>query len=445
MLQKIIDDTFNEQVQAIKELVAIPSVSRGEAQPGMPLGKPVHDALHYMLSLANRLGFPNTQSLDGYCGTIDYGEGDEMLMIMAHVDVVPAGPAWSSDPFTPEIRDGRLYGRGVIDDKGPAVSALYALYAVKEAGIPLRRRIRILLGCDEERDWACIDRYKKTEPDPDIAFTPDASYPVVHSEMGICQSRYERKMPNSAVRVDCGVATNVIPGEAQATLSFPAEPADCREGIKLTLDGNRIVCVGRGGHAAMPELANNALTALIGVLANEPLEGDDLLVATGLHALLGSDLHGEGFGVDTTDVSGRLTLSPDMLHWDADAVQLTLDCRHPFSMPAETLLAKLDASLGALGFTRIFEKISAGHFVSPESELVKTLTDIYERHIGHPAASLCIGGGSYARAFTNAVAFGSEPEAGPEEAHMPDESSGLAEIRFNTIVMAEAIEKLAGK
>ena len=146
MLQDRINARFDEQIHSLRELISIPSVSRGEALPGMPLGQHVHDALTYTLELAGKLGFENARSLDGYCGVVDYGTGEEMLMIMAHLDVVPAGPAWSSDPFAPEIRNGRLYGRGVVDDKGPAVSALYALSAVKEAGVPLRRRVRILLG-----------------------------------------------------------------------------------------------------------------------------------------------------------------------------------------------------------------------------------------------------------------------------------------------------------
>ena len=443
-MKEIIDRTMPALLADLQALIRIPSVSRGTPEDGMPLGRHVHDALHYTLDTAKRLGFSEARSLDGYCGVVDYGEGDEMLMIMAHLDVVPAGTGWTSDPFEPVIRDGRLYGRGVEDDKGAAIAALYALSAVKEAGIPLRRRVRIFLGCDEELGWLCIDRYKKTEPDPDIAFTPDGSYPVVHSEMGICQTRYERKLTGSAVNIDCGIAANVIPGEAKATLTFPAKAAACRADVKLTVDGDTISTVGRGGHAAMPDLASNALTALIGVLAKQELTGDDRAIAEGLHNLLGDDLHGERLGVDVTDESGHLTLSPDMLKWDETGVAITLDCRHPFSMPAEKLLEKLDAAFAPLGFTRAYQKISAGHFVSPDSELVTTLLDIYALNTGREAASLCIGGGTYARSFENAVAFGAEPEDGPEEAHMPDESSAISEIRFNTLVMAEAIKRLAG-
>lgn len=445
MLQEQVNRTFDDQVQALKELIAIPSVSRGEPAPGMPLGQNVHDALTYTLGLANRLGFANTRSLDGYCGIVDYGEGEETLLIMAHIDVVPAGPAWSSDPFCPEIRAGRLYGRGAIDDKGPAVSALYALAAVKDAGVPLGRKVRILLGCDEEVDWACIARYKQTEPEPTLAFTPDGSYPLVHSEMGICQTVYEKKLAHSGVKIDCGYAPNVIPGEAKAVLPFAAERVKDPTGVRIFADGQTLAAIGRGGHAAQPQLAQNALLALLGALAAQPLEDDDFATATALHALLAGDLHGEGFGLDVTDASGRLTLSPDMLKWDEAGARITLDCRYPFTVTFEKLIEKLDASFAAIGFARVHTKNTPGHFIDPEGELVRTLLDVYAENTGRRPAPLSIGGGTYARAFQNAVAFGAEPENAVSECHMPDESTGLDEMRFNTLVMAQAIARLAGR
>ena len=115
--------------------------------------------------------------------------------------VVPAGSGWTSDPFTLTRKDGRLIGRGVLDDKGPAISSLYALRAIKEAGIPLKRRVRIFLGCDEERGWACVNRYKQTEPNPTLAFTPDGSYPVINSEKNIGQTTYTKKLSGSEVRI----------------------------------------------------------------------------------------------------------------------------------------------------------------------------------------------------------------------------------------------------
>lgn len=442
---RIIDSRFDEQVAEIQKLCAIPSVSRGEPEDGMPLGRQVHNALKYTLDLAKRLGFDDARSLDGYCGVIDYGTGDETLVIMGHIDVVPAGPDWSSDPFKPEIRNGRIYGRGVIDDKGPVVSALYALHAVREAGIPLKRRVRIFVGCDEEAGWSCVDRYKKTEPEPTLAFTPDGSYPVVNSEMSICHATYGKKLTGSGVRISCGTAANVVPGAAEAALPFDAKEVASACGAKITVDGNRLIVKGRGGHAAMAELAVNALQYLLKALAEQPLTGEDLSTAKTLYGLFGLDQHGESLSLDVCDASGRLSLQPTMLEWTEDGVKFTLDCRHPVSLGGDELIERFDALFGSAGYSRVEASDSVGHYVAPDTELVTTLTDLYEELSGRRLEPLSIGGGTYARAFENAVAFGAEPVDGPEEAHMPDESTGLDEVRFNTVAIAEAIRRLAGK
>ena len=445
MFEAFIDRTFDGQIEDIKALIAIPSVSRGTPEPGMPLGRPIHDALEKAFAIARGLGLDNCRSLDGYCGIVDYGRGEETLMIMAHLDVVPAGGGWTGDAFTPVVVNGRLVGRGVIDDKGPAVSALYALAAVIDAGIPLKRRVRILFGCDEEAGMQCIDRYKQTEEEPTLAFTPDADYPLVHSEMNICQAVYTKNLSGSGVSIHCGTAANVIPGEAEAALPFPAAPVTTLDGFTLSGEGNTIRAVGKGGHAAHPDDAKNALQALLWALAAQPLEGEDLAVASSLAALLGFDMHGEGFSLDARDVSGRLTLVPTMLDWSDTRVSLTLDIRHPFCVSEERLGDTLNTVFEAIGFTRANWEAKPGHFVAPEGELVSTLMDVYRAHTGHEAQPHAIGGGTYARAFSNAVAFGPEPEGLVSECHMADESSALSEIRFNTLVMADAIARLAGE
>ncbi len=444
MYKSLIDQHFEEQLSLLGRLISFPSVSRGEPEEGMPLGRPVHDALTYALDLARQMGF-SARSLDGYCGVVDYGEGDEMLMIMAHLDVVPAGDGWTSDPFTLTRKDGRLIGRGVLDDKGPAISTLYALRAIKEAGVPLKRRVRIFLGCDEERDWSCIARYKETEPNPTLAFTPDGHYPVINSEKNIGQTTYHKKLSGSEVRIHCGTAPNVIPGEAVAFLPFTPAPVNARHGMLLSGKEGELRATGRAGHASTPEDAQNALLALLDALREQPLNAEDLATASSLAALLGFDRHGEAFGLDVTDASGRLTLSPNMIEWDENGVSITLDCRFPFSVTPERLLAAEDEKFAQIGFSRTWQKISKGHYIEPDCELVQTLLDIYSEATGKEAGPLSIGGGTYARSFDNAVAFGVEPEGEPAQAHMPDESCTIESIRFDTQLIAEAIKRLAGK
>jgi len=444
MLKALIDQHFEEQLDSLSKLIAFPSVSQGTPEEGMPLGRPINDSLTYALDLARKMGF-SARSLDGYCGVIDYGKGDEMLMIMAHLDVVPTGNGWTSDPFTLTRRDGRLIGRGVMDDKGPAISTLYALNAIKEAGIPLKRRVRIFLGCDEERGWSCVDRYKKTEPNPTLAFTPDGQYPVINSEKNIGQTTFTKKLSGSEVRISCGTAPNVIPGEAVATLPFTPDPVEAKYGMLLSGKEGELRAVGRAGHASTPQDAQNALLALLDALKEQPLNAEDLATASSLAALLAFDQHGEAFGLDISDASGRLTLSPNMIEWTEDSVTITLDCRFPFSVTPEQLLAAEDKMFAQIGFTRIHEKISKGHYIDPNCELVNVLLDIYSEATGKKAKPLSIGGGTYARSFENAVAFGVEPEDEPAQAHMPDESCTIESVRFDTQLIAEAIKRLAGK
>ena len=439
-----IDQHFEEQLDSLARLLSFPSVSQGDPEVGKPLGKHIHDALTYTLGLAEEMGF-SARSLDGYCGVVDYGEGDEMLMIMAHLDVVPAGNGWTCEPFALTRRDGRLIGRGVMDDKGPAISSLYALKAIKEAGIPLKRRVRIFLGCDEERGWSCVDRYQKTEPNPTMAFTPDGQYPVINSEKNIGQTTYVKKLHGSEVRISCGTAPNVIPGEATALLPFTPESVEAKAGFVLSGSENELRAIGRAGHASTPEDAKNALLALLDALKEQPLNAEDLATASSLAALLGFDQHGEAFGLDVTDDSGRLTLSANMIEWSESEVTITLDCRFPFSVTPERLLSSLDEKMEQIGFTRTWQKISKGHYIDPNCELVKTLLDIYSKETGKKAKPLSIGGGTYARSFENAVAFGVEPEGEPAQAHMPDESCPVESVRFDTRLIAEAIRRLAGE
>ncbi|MDO4493629.1 MAG: Sapep family Mn(2+)-dependent dipeptidase [Clostridia bacterium] len=442
MLEKWIDAHLGEEMEDLKTLLRIPSVSRGTPEPGMPLGREVSRALDCAVDLGKKFGFEG-RNIDGYCAVIDFGEGDELLMIADHLDVVPAGKGWDTDPFEPAEVDGRLVARGVLDNKGPAVCALYGMAAVKAAGLKMKRRVRLFLGGDEEVGWKCVDRYRETEELPALGFTPDACYPVVNSEMGIYQVQYKRTMENSGVRIHCGIAANVVPGEAEAVLPCEAVPCEVPEGFTAEFDGNVIRVKGRGGHAAMNDLAKNALCCLLDLLAQQPLAPEDSAVAQSLHAFFDYDLHGEGFDVDVKDESGYCTLSLDMLEWDENGVLLTIDSRHPFSLAKETLEEKLDAAFGCILFERIPLKHQPGHFIPADSELVSTLMDVYTQVTGKVSAPQTMGGGTYARAFPNSVAFGMSPENEPDECHMPNEGMTLASFRENTLIMAEAIRRLA--
>lgn len=442
-MKQWIQETLPQQIADLQTLIRIPSVSRGDApEEGKPFGRTVHDCLMKTLELARSLGFTKVWDIDGYCGVIEYGEGEETLGILAHLDVVPEGEGWTYPPYGGEIHDGRIYGRGTLDDKGAAVSAIYALKAVMERGKPMRRRVRIILGCDEEIGSLGVEHYLSVEGQPTMAFTPDAEYPVVNSEMGILQATYH-KAYESSLRIDCGSAANVIPGSASATLPFAPVSVPVPEGFGLRIEGNTVTVTGRGGHASMPEFAKNALQVLLQVLCQQPLGAEDRAVVSALHGLWQRDLHGESLGVDVTDASGRTTYSPDILRMDETGVTFVCDCRHPFTLEAEQVLALGDRAYGAAGFVRTKSVQKKGHFIPEDSELVSTLMQVYNSVQGGNSKPLSMGGGTYAREMQNAVAFGIVREGEESMCHMPDESISIQDMEFNTLVMAQAIDRLA--
>lgn len=437
-----IEQTLPAQIEDLKALVRIPSVSRGDpAEPGKPFGKTVYEALQAALAIARRLGL-KAWDTDGYCGVVEYGEGEEVLGILAHLDVVPEGEGWSVPPYSATEKDGRIIGRGTLDDKSPALSAIYALAAAKECGLKMKRRVRVILGCDEEIGSLGVEHYLKVEGQPTLAFTPDAEYPVVNSEMGIMHTTYEKHYP-SQLRIDCGTAANVIPGVIRAELPVKAVPVHAPAGYTVTYDENRITVEGRGGHASMPEFAKNALQALMKILTVQPLPDADKETVRALYALWQFDMHGESLGIDITDESGRITYQPDVIRFNENGVRFIADCRHPFTAKAEDLLKTWDAAYGKAGFARTDTVIKPGHFIPADSELVSTLMNIYNELNHSDSKPLSMGGGTYARELENAVAFGIVREGEESMCHMPDESISIEDIRFNTNIMAEAIRRLA--
>ncbi len=451
-LVSFIDATLDKQVDDLQALIHIPSV-KAAPEGKFPFGAPIQQALDFTFKLADRLGFPGGKNLDGYAGFIETGAGDEMLGILTHLDIVPAGDGWSTAPFGGEIRDGRVYGRGSIDDKGPTVSALYALAAIQAMEIPLKRRVRVILGCDEESGWACMDHYKKVEELPVIAFSPDGEYPLVYSEKAIMQATFTKKLTHkTALRISAGERPNVVPGLAEAAI-----PASCGipgvttdDGFSLTAtaaeDGTKLIVTGLGAHASTPESGRNALLYLVKLLHALDLPQEDAALVRLFADNFRMDLHGETLGLDTEDDSGRLTLNVGALNWGEQEVSITFDARCPHCLPTGGVLDRLKATLAPSGFEVTFTRIQEGLLVPRESALVQKLMGVYRTQTGDTMREpLAIGGGTYARAMNNAVAFGCEWPGDPMVAHMPDEYISIDDLRRNTLMIADAILALAAE
>jgi succinyl-diaminopimelate desuccinylase len=448
LVDQIIDRDRERLIASLQESIRIPS-TEGAPEEGAPFGRPVAEALEHALSTAEALGL-RTCNMENYAGYAELGEGEEMLGVICHLDVVPEGTGWIHPPYGAVIEDGIMYGRGVLDDKGPAFAAIYALAAIKEAGIPLRRRIRIILGTNEETGWGCMNYYREHGELPTLAFTPDGEYPVVNSEKGILHTTFEKRF-ESRIRMKAGTRPNVVPGRTEVFLpvcecrvrsavekagldDFTFEIAPAEGGCELTV-------IGLDAHASMPETGKNSLQAAFTVLALLDIEGEDGAVIARMHEALGMGLHGEAMGLDVTDASGRLTLNPGVIEWDENGIkEFKIDVRHPISLSAEDVTA---AEKEALGMELIHVHQQDGLYVPADSELVSKLLDVYAARSGKRLAPLAIGGGTYARAFKNAVAFGCEIPGHPSPVHMPNELISLEDLMFDAHMIADAMLALA--
>ncbi|MBR3381515.1 MAG: Sapep family Mn(2+)-dependent dipeptidase [Clostridia bacterium] len=448
IVDSIIERDREKLIASLRESIRIPS-TEAPALPGMPFGKNVSDALHHALETAKSLGLKTTD-MDGYVGCVELGEGEEMVGVICHLDVVPEGTGWKHPPYEAVIEDGVMYGRGVLDDKGPAFASIYALAAIREAGIPLRRRIRVILGTNEETGWGCMDYYREHGEAPTLGFTPDGEYPVVNSEKGILHTTFEKRF-ESRVRMKAGTRPNVVPGRLEAFI--PCAPERLRAAVDRAAlsdfkfeteeaeGGSSFTVIGLDAHASMPEAGFNSIQAAFTVLDLLGLEGADGEMIANMHRALGMGLHGESMGLDVMDASGRLTLNPGVLEWNENGiVDFKIDVRHPISLSAEEVKK---AETEALGMPITHEHAQHGLFVPAESELVSKLLDVYAARTGERPAPLAIGGGTYARAFDNVVAFGCEIPGHPSPVHMPNELISLDDLMFDAHMIADAMLALA--
>jgi succinyl-diaminopimelate desuccinylase len=268
-----------EMLEELKNVISFKSVSESEYLEGAPFGEECKKVLEYVLELGKRLGF-RTKNLNGYAGYIEFGEGEEMVGIIGHLDVVPANfeDGWTSKPFNAEIRDNKLYGRGAIDDKGPVIASLYAMKAVAEK-MKVNKRVRLILGVNEEKNWECINYYKQNEEAPTIGFSPDADFPCIYAEKGIITVKIEHDWNIEGaeiLEVSCGDnAINVVPKYCMIRLKLnnleDIQKYQNRDGVhveKIREDTIKLVANGIASHAAHPTDGDNAIIKMLSYLEN---------------------------------------------------------------------------------------------------------------------------------------------------------------------------------
>jgi len=452
-IDELLSSYREEMMETVQKWVRIPSV-KGEAAPDAPFGPEARRALDTALADCERFGF-KTEQFDGYAGHADLGEGNtrDALAILAHLDVVPVGDGWTYDPFEGKRENGCIFGRGTSDDKGPAVAALYAMRAVKEAGIPLRRKVRLILGCDEECGSSDMVYYKKATEMPRSGFSPDADYPVINIEKGGAHVRFVGKNSHEGLHVlsmQVGERANVIPGFASALVEGDEELAEAakKAGEKLgfqvnTMLGNGAVIIettGMTGHAAFPAHGKNAIGQMLLIFKE--------LGATGalrdLADAVGTTWDGKGLGIAMRDeVSGELTGSLDIIKVDEETVDAVMDVRYPVLLNQDAMAAMIRERLPEFEIT--VPESRKPHFVSDRTELVQELLEAYHEITGGEKKTIAIGGGTYAQSMEEGVAFGALFPGQKEMAHQADEYMEEESIFQNARIFARAIVRLAGK
>jgi len=442
----------DELLKTTAEVVKIPSV-KAPADEGKPFGPDVARALDYVLELGRRMGF-KTENFSGYAGHIEYGDGPEILGVLCHLDVVPAGEGWSVDPFGGEIRDDKLYGRGTIDNKGPAMAALYALAALKDSGWKPQRKIRLIFGTDEESGWGGMAHYLQVAEKPDLGFAPDAEFPVINAEKGILMVELSGQICNPAdielVDIQGGNRPNMVPDRCRVTLRGLDENLVAKAAVKIggRMDIEKgeeqttLVFKGVSAHGSMPETGENAISYALAMLKQLGFEHG---IIGFLDENIGFSHDGRGLNIEVKDsVSGSLTANMGVINQQGNTIKVALDIRYPVTYSEKDILTRFEAALpGNVELARREGK--APLHVEAESELVRILQRVYEKHTGEEATPIAIGGGTYARALDQAVAFGPVFPGQKELAHQPDEYISLAHLQKLLEIYADAIAMLGGK
>lgn len=462
MKQKITEFIYShreELVNTVKELVEIPSV-KGAPEKDAPFGAEPRRALDKMLEICAQHGLV-TCCHDDVMGTADYcPAGDIELGILCHLDVVPAEPLnWTYPPFQLTRRDGKLIGRGTIDDKGPCAAALYALYCVKELGIPLKKGVRLLFGTDEENGSGDLEIYRRSHTLPPMVFTPDGSFPVINIEKGMIRSGIEGEYSGgSVVSFTGGSIPNAVPDKAEAVLRGltrdqvrAAIPANST-GAVLTVDYGddgliTLHCSGRSAHASTPQTGINAVTALIETLNRLPLEeGAQRDILRGLERQFPfGETNGSSAGLKLSDEqSGALTLTFSKFSMKNGKVSGCIDIRYPVTAELPDVVNRLSAALNSAGLRYVKNMEEQPHYVPEDSEFVQKLLRVYEDVEGEPGRCIAIGGGTYVHDVEGGVAFGAERGDIDYHMHGNDEFITEEELLKDAVLFACAIVDICG-
>lgn len=389
---------MNEMIEALQKLVSFQSIAKDEG-PEYPYGKEVCGAKEYVLELAKSFGM-RAEDVPGKYAYIEIGEGPRLIGILSHLDVVPAGDGWTQDPFGGEIVDGRIYGRGTTDDKGPTIAVLYAMKALKEK-TTLSARIRLILGQTEENgEWRDIEAYTDAEEIPECGFTPDGDFPAIQNELGAMV--FQVQMPQSGfLQGEGGTAPNMVPARARVKTEFGTYEAS-----------------GKACHGCAPWLGLNGISELMEKVHQAESENRFLRMYADL---IGKTIYGEKLGIAAEDESGKLTLNVGLFEVQDETATLMVDIRYPAKKNPDEISGSLVRQFSSYGASCECVYHVRPLYTPSDSPVLGALLSAYWEVTGDDSRPISIGGGTYAKAMPNMVAFGPNFPGHENREHMEDE------------------------
>ena len=439
----------------LKEIVSIASLRDDSTKSEKaPFGKACRAALDKMMEIGQKAGF-HVKDIDGYACVIEYGDQDESIGILAHLDIVPIGDGWTRDPLGCEEVEGFMFGRGVLDDKGPLIAGLTAMRILKDNGIKLNKKIQLICGCDEESGMQCMEYYCKHEKLPSLSFTPDASFPVIYGEKGIMSLELKFKNDTPIQKMSGGERMNVVIGKADAHVNnFNYEKEFDfylkSNGLSGSIEENQTTKIhmeGVSAHASTPWLGVNAglhLLNFVGcVYKNEKLIrlSQMLMDVRGYKTQIGI----EGAYM------GPLTCNAGIIRIDENEISVTLDIRYPNDTTCEAIISGMKKALKEAGLEGSVECLSDSKplFLNPNSDFIQKLMSVYKEYSNDDfTPAMTMGGGTYARKLPNCVAFGPEFPRPVETSltiggpHQADEAINIEEMMTSIAIYAAALEVL---
>jgi len=460
-LNQQVDLYRDSLVQAVQSLVQIRSVE-GTAEPGKPFGPEVDEALQKALAIASDMGF-KTVNMDGYIGYAEYGEGDDYVAVLGHLDVVPEGDGWMYPPYGAEIHDGKIYGRGTMDDKSPIIAALYGLKAIKDLQLPLTHKVRVLFGTNEESGCGEMEHYNAHEKPPIAGFTPDGEYPIIYAEKGITlfdavkRLSHEGEGPVVVKYMKGGQRANMVPDYCEAGVSAPdvegvvtaAKEFAHRTGYDLSAEISAkevvIKCHGVSAHGSLPHLGKNAIMQMFQFLGELSLgDCDTAKLITFFNSYVGMETDGQSFGVGLADKeSGKLSFNVGTIQLQENEARLALNLRYPVTHTFEEMMDGFNARIAGTGIVVENMVHQKPLYFSATHPLIKSLQKVYTEQTGQEAKLLAIGGGTYAKEMPNIVAFGPIMPGEPDLDHQANEYVEVEHLILNAKIYAHAIYELA--